>query len=405
MNLDYDPAPRLPISPGERTVVLLLSVGFLGLVAADLAHGFSPRKLSAFFVLSFWGPLLGLHEIAHALAARAVGWRVSEMAIGIGRELVRFRIGQTRVRVAALPIEGYVVPSPNTLERARLKQAWIYAAGPLSQLCLCGVACWLLDFRLPAETDSLGRIALESLAAAAGLGALLTLLPYRTGGHASDGLGLLSSCFTSDSSFQERLAAPFLSEARRLLLREQLSLAEQRIAAGLEQFPGDARLTGLLAVCQAAAGRAQQAYATLESLGPVEQREPLVRAALLADAAWAVLVASDQELYSEAQRALQQALELAPGETHYQVLMGRTHLEQGRPEQAYAFLMSAYKRVRDVDQESQCVAHLALACVVLRRSPAAARIASYAPRFLDAVESHDVPPALRERVHRAVNDS
>ncbi|HVZ33974.1 MAG TPA: hypothetical protein VG963_16220, partial [Polyangiaceae bacterium] len=81
--------------------------------------------------------------------------------------------------------------------------------------------------------------------------------------------------------------------------------------------------------------------------------------------------------------------------------LGRTHLEQGRPEQAYTYLMAAYKRVRDVDQEAQCVAYLAIACAELRDSPAAARIASYAPRFFHAARSQQVPPALLERVHRA----
>ena len=48
---------------GERTVVLLLGLGLLLLLAADLAQGFSTSKLSVLFMLSFWGPLLVLHEL------------------------------------------------------------------------------------------------------------------------------------------------------------------------------------------------------------------------------------------------------------------------------------------------------------------------------------------------------
>ena len=97
MNVDYDPAPRLPVSSGERTFVVVISLAFVGLIAADLAQSFSPNKLGVLFVLLFWVPLLILHELAHALAARSVGWRVSEIVIGFGRELLRFQIGDTRV--------------------------------------------------------------------------------------------------------------------------------------------------------------------------------------------------------------------------------------------------------------------------------------------------------------------
>jgi len=398
VNVDYDPAPRLPVSSGERTFVVVISLGFVGLLGADLAQSFSPNKLAVLFVLLFWVPLLVLHEFAHALAARSVGWHVSEIVIGFGRELVRFQLGQTRVRVRAMPLEGYVVPSPDRVEGARVKQAWVYAAGPLSQgLVLLGVGS-VLGWQWPAPGDPLGRIALESLAVAAALGALCTLVPYASRGHASDGLGLLASLFVSPDTFRQRLCWPFLADARRHLLREQVALAEQRISAGLEQFPEEPRLLGLLAVCAAASGAAQQAFDQLEALGPPENQLPLVRADVLADAGWAVLFAERLDLYSDAQRAVLQALELAPRDLHYQVLLGRLHLEQGRAEPAYAQLMAAYKHTSDVDQEAQCVAYLALCCAELAKAANAPAVAGYAARFLQAALALDLPPALRQRV-------
>jgi hypothetical protein len=398
MNVDYDPAPRLPVSSGERTFVVVLSVSFIGLVIADLAQSFSPSKLAVMFVLAFWVPMLVLHEAAHALAARSVGWHVSEIVLGFGRELLRFRIGNTRVRVRAMPIEGYVVPSPDTIEGARLKQAWIYAAGPLSELLVCWMVGSALDWQLPAPGDSIGRIALQSLGVAAALGTLCTLMPYSTRGHPSDGLGIFASLLVPSESFRQRLCWPFLSDTRRLLLREQVALAEGRARDGLEQFPDEPRLRGVLAVCQAASGEAQQAFDLLEALGPLERQPSLVRAELLADAAWAVLFAGRQDLYSDAQRAVQQALELVPDDLHYQILLGRCHLEQGRAEHSYTQLMSAYKRTRDVDQEAQCVAYLALACAELVRSDPSGQIASYAPRFTRAARGLELPPQLQQRV-------
>jgi hypothetical protein len=398
MNVDYDPAPRLPVSPGERWIVVSLGLGLAALLAADLVRGFSHNKLSVLFVLAFWAPLLLLHELGHALAARLLGWRVSEIVIGFGRELSRFRVGATRVRLRAVPVEGYVLLSPRSTRRARSKQAFIYFAGPLTELLVLAVLAPLLDFTPPSPSDGVGRIALSSLAVTAALGALCTLFPYRSLGNPSDGLGVLLSCLSSEQSFRERLSWPFISDARRLLSTEQQVAAEQTIQAGLQQHPEDPRLIGLLAVSQAAAGQGERAYATLESLGSPDERPARVRADLLADAAWAVLFARDAHLLADAGRAAESAHELCPDDPHYQILLGRIQLERSRPLEAYACLMSAYKRTRDVDQEAQCVAYLALACQGLRNSPNASRVAGYAARFEAAVLSQDVPPSLRQRV-------
>lgn len=396
MDVD-DPAPRLPLSPGERWFVLALALGFVLLLAADLAAGFSLSKLSVLFVLVLWVPVLLLHELAHALAARSVGWHVSEIVIGFGRELLRFRVGETRVRLRALPLEGYVLPSPSSTRAARAKQAWIYFAGPLSGLLVLWASGAWLGWRWPSPDESLGRIALFSLALAAGLSVLCTLIPYRSGSSPSDGLGMLASWLSSEESFRQRLCYPFLSEARRLLLREQTAQAIAALEAGLARYPDEPKLLGLRAVSGAAEGGAEAAFAALEALGPPEAHPSATRAELLADAAWAVLFSGETSLLPEAQRALEQALELAPGDPHYEILLGRVKFERSRPEEAYAHLMLAYKRTRDVDQEAQCVAHLALVCSALAGRPPS-KMASYAVRFARAVNTHDVPPALRERV-------
>jgi hypothetical protein len=397
MNVDYDPAPRLPVSPGERLFVLALALGLLALLVADLAQGFGTNKLSVLFVLVFWVPLLVLHELGHALAARLVGWQVTEVVIGFGRELRRFRVGGTRVRVRAVPVEGYVLSAPGSTEWARTKQAWIYFAGPLTELLVLAALAPVLELELPRPGDGVGRVALQSLGLTAALGALCTLFPYRSQGNPSDGLGMLTSWLSSEQSFRERLALPFVEEANRLLLREQVSSAERVIAAGLVQHPGEPRLMGLAAVCRAATGDAEGAYAELEALGPPDERPALVRAELLTDAAWCVLSARDASLLPDAERALGRALEIYPAEPHYEILLGRVLLERSRAHEAYARLMSAYKRTRDVDQEAQCIAYLALACQELNGVLGAERIAAYAARFEAAVRSHDVPPALRQR--------
>ena len=93
-----DPSPRLPTTAGEKRALSVFAGLLLALFFAEIVSDFNRVKLSIVFALLAWVPLLVLHECGHALAARAVGWRVSEIVIGFGREWARFRVGQTRVR-------------------------------------------------------------------------------------------------------------------------------------------------------------------------------------------------------------------------------------------------------------------------------------------------------------------
>ena len=158
-------------------MVVVVSLILGALFLAEMLSNYTPAKASMVLVVLFWVPLLVLHELAHALAARWVGWSVQEMVIGFGKELWRFRIGQTLVRIKLLPLEGYVLPNPTTIRDARLKQAFIYLAGPGIELLLVGVLWALEGDQLLTHTADYGVIAVQSLALAALLGAGFNLLP------------------------------------------------------------------------------------------------------------------------------------------------------------------------------------------------------------------------------------
>src|SRR5690606_17260025 len=237
-----DPSPRLPMTQPEQRTVVVVSLILGGLFAAEMFSNFTPAKVSIALVVVFWVPLLVLHEVAHAAAARWVGWSVQEMVIGFGKELYRFRFGETLVRIKLLPLEGYVLPNPTTLHNARLKQAFIYLAGPGVELLLV-IALWLLLGKdLLASDGGYGLIALQSLALAALLGAGFNLLPYASGSGVSDGLGAILSLFAPDELFTHRLVMVHVRQARRALLREQWPQAAAAIEEGLARHPGNEQL-------------------------------------------------------------------------------------------------------------------------------------------------------------------
>ena len=53
------------------------------------------------------GVVIMIHEFGHFLAARAMGVRVNEFAIGMGPKLIKWRKGDTLYSVRALPLGGF----------------------------------------------------------------------------------------------------------------------------------------------------------------------------------------------------------------------------------------------------------------------------------------------------------
>jgi len=71
----------------------------------DTLPGFLPSLFWGIITISF---LVFVHEAGHALAARALGLKVSEFFIGLPGPKISFKIGETTYGVTAIPFGGYV---------------------------------------------------------------------------------------------------------------------------------------------------------------------------------------------------------------------------------------------------------------------------------------------------------
>lgn len=182
----------------------------LGLFAADLLVDFSTVKLAGFFVIFFWIPLLVLHEAGHALAALLLGWRIRRVVIGFGRNLVTFSLGSTAVEVRAIPLEGFVRTVPGGLEYARLKNAFIYFAGPGAEIALVALLFGLVGWHdMTSPSDRVGIIAAQSCSISVAMGLLFNLVPHAVetsrGPAPNDGLGVVWSFFLKREHFSEAM--------------------------------------------------------------------------------------------------------------------------------------------------------------------------------------------------------
>lgn len=206
----FDPSPqRGPQTPNEQLLVGLLITFAACMLLLEFAQNFEPTKLSFFFFLLFWCPLLALHEAAHAWMAVRLGWSVEKVVIGIGRPLKRFQIGSIAVEWRLLPLEGFTSCRPTDLKQPRLKHALIYLAGPGSELLLAALILAVVGPELLERSQQIGMIAIQALAVASCSGGVMNLIPFSVQTPretiVNDGLGILRAIFTPRHRYIEKL--------------------------------------------------------------------------------------------------------------------------------------------------------------------------------------------------------
>lgn len=218
-----NPAPeRSPLTSGERWTYGSIAFLFGALIVAEIATGFTPAKLGGVMVLLWWIPLLVLHEAAHALVAKVLGWHVGQVVLGMGSTWKTLQVGGVPVQLRTVPILGFVQCVPTHLKSPQLRNACIYAAGPLSEIILAFVIIAAVggSDRLFAENTHYGWLALQALTIAAFTQGIINLIPFSSGSAGkdtpNDGLGIILSFRWSDEvyaawmeEFREKGAAMF----------------------------------------------------------------------------------------------------------------------------------------------------------------------------------------------------
>lgn len=107
------------------------------------------------------GGLIFFHELGHFLVARSLGMGVSTFSLGFGPKLLKHTFGKTEYCLSLIPLGGYVslvgeeddAELPEGFSEAESfsrRPPWqrllVVAAGPLANILMAWVICWILAF-------------------------------------------------------------------------------------------------------------------------------------------------------------------------------------------------------------------------------------------------------------------
>lgn len=142
---------------------------------------YSVEFLATVLVISF---LIFFHELGHFLAAKSLGVRVEIFSIGFGKALLEKEFQNTKYRLSALPLGGYVkLKGQDDLNPAReifekdsysilspMKKIYILFAGPFFNLFLAFLLyVFIAHWGLEKPAAKIGAVAENSAAYEAGL--------------------------------------------------------------------------------------------------------------------------------------------------------------------------------------------------------------------------------------------
>ncbi len=208
----HDPSPeRPPRSANEWGVLVILSVFFAFLMTWELARDFSFEKWSVPIFFASWIILLVIHEFGHAIMALLVGWRVRRICIGSGKRFyVKNWIRNIPIEIRAIPLSGYVLPQPTSMQGVRWKSFLIYAAGPgIEILIVLALLAIFGSDRLLSPPEDFIILSTQTFCVAAVFGSLINLIPFPhqtdKGEAWTDGLGMIMCWQVPDEIYQKQI--------------------------------------------------------------------------------------------------------------------------------------------------------------------------------------------------------
>ncbi|WP_020567332.1 M50 family metallopeptidase [Neolewinella persica] len=233
-------------------IAMLAVGGLLGYVGATLVLGdrepdgvpVLPEDYGTYLLLLLpviYLVVVGIHELGHVLAGRWQNFKFYNLTIGPfawkldDDDRVRF-VWNKNLNVAG----GVAVMLPNGSNALRKRFMWFAAGGPLASLVLA-MTCYPLA-QVFGETSFLRFVAYTTAALSIVI-FIATILPFRTGGFASDGLRILTFARNGATALADLTGLRALAHLRAGKAYDELPVEEMAAVSANEEVPGQQRVT------------------------------------------------------------------------------------------------------------------------------------------------------------------
>jgi tetratricopeptide (TPR) repeat protein len=308
--------------------------------------------INYFYLVLIYVLTLAAHELGHAAAGKALGFKIYGITIGNGPVLFKSKaLGfPFTVHLAVFSAKTYLA-SP-TDHHLRLRRWLTTLAGPATHALVLGAISASLGWGFMMQSirqfsitgpEILGWLITVNLALLIG-----SLLPFRflgSGGVRSDGYRLITIPILSETQFAAYRAGYLEMEARELMLSKRYADAIELYERALKINPnGLYSALGLHAAYLELRNYARAREWIVSLLARDDIGKGPLRTTVLNNIAWTDVMLDDPDLLDEADRCSAEAIAKKARYPYYKGTRGAVLVSMGKYEEGIGLLSEAYRR-------------------------------------------------------------
>jgi tetratricopeptide (TPR) repeat protein len=344
-----------------------LALGAAGLLlfGFDTTASFGIFALNLFLLHVFCSLVVLPHELGHALTARLLGMKVSEIVVGFGRTVFRRTLFGSEVQFKSIPYGGFAYAAPRDGKAFRLRQSLFVMAGPMANVLLLAAAWPFIEEPLSFfELDSALQ-PVKMFFVANAVTVAICVIPFRAntalGPIPNDGLALWQTLVSPADELERGLTGCDAFEVAELIKQKKFAAAKEYLEKALVTRPDNETLLSYLGVSHIYLREYDRARAVFLRVLDKPQLQPGTRILMLNNIAYANAGLNEPELLAEADQYSEEAMKSMSWSPFVKGTRGTVLVELGRIDEGVELLKQAMSEHEELDLKALNACHLAAA--------------------------------------------
>jgi hypothetical protein len=305
------------------------------------------------------------HELGHAFAAKAVGFRAFHISIGYGRTIFERPFCGFNFQLKSIPFGGFAFSTPKNSKSYRVKQCFVILAGPMANLLIAAVLAVVtpgqaLGFDFTSGINFPGVFFVANMVCF-----VYSLVPHYFesvyGKIPNDGQLIRKTLSMKKPDLEATPVYYYLYEGLECFKHNQLQMAREWFERGLAIFPNNVTLLdrrGAVLTYQKQFSEAREIFLQLLRLPNLHVYH---RCHFANSLAWVDTLIGGDELIQEADKYSTEALENMPHVSYFKGTRGNVLVELGRFDEGLKLLKEAMESAMESTVKALDACHIAIA--------------------------------------------